>query len=279
MSGDGRAVSNAICEREGHDWMPTSLAFEGAWCSPCRHCTAEIRCTPGQEPEIIEDSWDVSVHGIKLDIEDDPFGGVAKVVCRELESSYLIKSIVLNAGDVVFDIGAHVGVVSAYLAKRWPGIRIYALEPVPANYQRLVRNLRANGCEGVGAINAGLSGNGRFLSLQGNPSLNSGGYSAFVQGSNGNGPRIRVRTVTLEWLFAQFNIARCKLLKIDCEGAEYEVLAAKPELLGRVDYLVGEFHVSPTLSERGRTPKMLLDLAHQYIPPERVHVTTSRMAG
>lgn len=254
--------------------MPTGLWHQGALCFPCRHCTAEIRRTPGQGSEILENSWDTTVHGIKLDLDDDPFGGVAKIVCRELETSYLVESITFQKGDIVFDIGAHVGIVSTYLAKRWPGIKIYALEPVPANYQRLLRNLKANGCRGVTAIKAGLSGNGRFMSLKGVPSLNSGGYSAFTSGSQG----IRVRTVTLEWLFRQFDLDRCKLLKIDCEGAEYEVLGAFPELLRCVDYLIGEFHASPTLKGWGRTPGALLALVHQFISPERVHVTTSQMA-
>jgi hypothetical protein len=39
-----------------------------------------------------------------------------------------------------------------------------------------------------------------------------------------------------------YNISKCKLLKIDCEGAEYEILDKAGEFLKKCAHLRGEFH-------------------------------------
>jgi hypothetical protein len=52
----------------------------------------------------------------------------------------------------------------------------------------------------------------------------------------------RVKTTTLNAIFMDYNISKCKLLKIDCEGAEYEILADAEEFLKKCAHLRGEFH-------------------------------------
>jgi hypothetical protein len=39
---------------------------------------------------------------------------------------YGLETIGFQPGDIVIDVGAHLGLVSLYLAKRWPFLRIYA---------------------------------------------------------------------------------------------------------------------------------------------------------
>ena len=44
-------------------------------------------------------------------------------------------------------------------------------------------------------------------------------------------------------IFSNNNISKCKLLKIDCEGAEYEILySANVENLKNCEYMRAEFH-------------------------------------
>jgi len=175
--------------------------------------------------------------GIALDIEDNPDGGVAKIVAREIRDSYGLADLGLQPGDVVVDIGAHVGVVSVFMAKRYPGIRLLCYEPVPENFERLARNLQANGVT-ASAFNYGVSGDGRDLVIRGDLAMNSGGSGAFVDGDI----ICIAPTVTLRDIFEEHEIDRVALLKIDCEGAEYEILRASEDLLGRIDRLRGEFH-------------------------------------
>lgn len=48
----------------------------------------------------------------------------------------------------------------------------------------------------------------------------------------------------------RYEIDRCRLLKINCEGAEYEILH-NTHVLDRVDYLSSEFHINQRLEQDG----------------------------
>lgn len=254
------------CPVNAHRWAASGLTqSDGSVALPClNHDCADgilVRLLPGAFP--------LAIDGVPLDILDDPTGGVAKLICQEVEQQYHLASIALRPGDAVLDIGAHVGVVSCYLGVRHPGLRILALEPVPALYQRLVRNLAANGATGVEALNVAVSGDGRRLTLRGNLAGNSGGASAFT----GDGVVAEVASVTIEDELAAAGIDRLRLLKIDCEGMEHEVLT--DAVLSRVDYLVGEFHDGPHFP-----PHAAADLEARCVARlgrERVRVQTVRM--
>ena len=45
-------------------------------------------------------------------------------------------------GDVVIDVGAHVGLFAAHIGALYPGVQVYSVEPLPRNYKYLVLNLR-----------------------------------------------------------------------------------------------------------------------------------------
>jgi FkbM family methyltransferase len=54
---------------------------------------------------------------------------------------YQKNGVAVNNGDVVFDIGANVGMFSLWLMERFKDLRIYCCEPVPGTYTCLARNL------------------------------------------------------------------------------------------------------------------------------------------
>ncbi len=260
---------NSLCEASGHDWAPTAVYIAGILRIPCRRsgCTAGLR---RQEPWALEpNGFPAAVNGIPLDIEDDPLGGVTKVVMREAAAVYELDDLPLVPGDVVIDIGAHVGIISIYLAKRYPGIRVYAFEPALANWKRLIRNIAANQATGVTPYNWAVTGDGRLVKMMGNPEINSGGMS-LVSGI-GAGPIIS--SVTLASIFSNLEINHCALLKIDCEGSEYEILTAGEALLDRVDYLRAEFH-----QRQGETKvQELAALCARHIKPENTKITMQLM--
>ena len=53
----------------------------------------------------------------------------------------------LGEGDVLFDIGANIGVYTLYAALRHPGVRVVAFEPEYSNLHLLRDNLVANGLQ------------------------------------------------------------------------------------------------------------------------------------
>ncbi len=195
---------------------------------------------------------------------------VDTIVAEFADGIYGLDAIEFRPGDVVIDIGAHVGLVSLYLAKRHPYVRIHAFEPHPLNYENCVDNLRLNDVANVRPVRRAVTGDGRTLTLRG-LSRNTGGATAVFEmtGAVASGP---VESMTLDDIFDDVLAPgeRCRLLKIDCEGLEYEILP-HARALDRVDYLVGEFHESPPVDLTGRAHE-LAEYCRTRIPPERVRI-------
>jgi len=155
---------------------------------------------------------------------------------------------------VVVDIGANVGVFAVWAARRLGAARIVAVEPSPPTAARLRRNLERNRTSGATVLQAAVGARTAeaVLYRRGQPSLSTL-YEQDVYGSSFS-PEARVRVVTLGEIFEEEGIDGCDLLKLDCEGAEYEILfAAGRDTLDRIRHIVGEYH-------EGLTPHRPMDL-------------------
>ena len=101
------------------------------------------------------------------------------------------------------------------------------------------------------------------------PTTNTGGGGIYANKATA---RMAVESITLDGIIQ--NAGTVKLLKIDCEGAEYEILLADPSLLDNVEWLVGEIHTCAEFEARGWTPERLLETIHEHIDPSHVRMTT-----
>lgn len=185
----------------------------------------------------------------------------------------------LHGLDTVVDVGANIGLFSiraASLARR-----IIALEPLPDHFKILQANLDAPQFRHVATVSKALSGTSGALDLW--VSSNPGGHSILRDVAQGS-TSVRVEAMTLRDLFADHSIDRCDLLKLDCEGAEYESLAATPEeLWPRIERIHLEFHQGPAgwtgeklaamLRERGYR----CDLVARGHHPNQGHLFASRI--
>jgi FkbM family methyltransferase len=196
------------------------------------------------------------IDGVSLLAYDEVHSQAADWVAWELQADeYRLREIHFAEGDVVIDIGAHVGLFSIYLARRWPGLTVFAFEPFPANFRNCAENLRLNGVSNVVLSNRAIAGNNRLLNMATDPH-NSGGASAMVRTFQSIGTGSDVAAITLDEVFSANGIDRCRLLKIDCEGMEYEILPGA-RVLDKVEYLAGEFHASASLQSLGWCPERL----------------------
>ena len=183
-----------------------------------------------------------AVRGVELLAWDEEGSLSAGRVAGELHADvYGLESIPFRDGDVVLDIGTHVGLVSLYLAKRWPFLRIHAFEPHPVNYRNCAENLRINGVANVRLTRQAVTADGRAVELRCLP-CNTGGATA-VFDMPGAGAAVPAPSTTLAAVCAQALPpgGRCRLLKLDCEGMEYEILREEGAL-DRIDYLAAELH-------------------------------------
>jgi FkbM family methyltransferase len=153
---------------------------------------------------------------------------------------YLSQTAVFREGDTVVDVGAHVGVFSICLAKKYPFIKVYAIEPDPVKYGCLIRNIELNGVTNIVAINKAVSGDGRKERLYISP-WNTGWATIKpnVAASQRVLRTIEVKSLTLEQLFQEYKIRHCRLLKISAPGAILETLKGFTRS-GFVDLLCGE---------------------------------------
>lgn len=159
------------------------------------------------------------------------------------------SKIEFSPGDVILDVGANEGMFSILMAKEFPETRIIALEPVPSTYATLVENLKLNEVKNVSAYNIGL-GKEKTTTLVVAKDF-SGGSTKWCTFNPNDHIKVEVGLISLDDAFLLYGIDRCKLLKMDIEGMEYEVLYPST-VLNRVDYFTGEFHTNHKLDYESR---------------------------
>jgi len=155
---------------------------------------------------------------------------------------YFYQGHAIDAHSVVVDIGAHIGAFAIRAATLTPDVRVYAYEPSPANYRHLERNIELNGLAGrIVTRQSAVCGTGGRRRLY-HDSIGAARHSLFAPSSGRRG-FTEVDCVTLTDILDENGIDRCEFLKIDCEGAEYEILLQTPDrCFERVRKMSVEYH-------------------------------------
>lgn len=129
----------------------------------------------------------------------------------------------LQRGDWAWDVGAFIGYHTLFMWRL--GANVVAFEPDPANFDRLSRNLTVNGAFGVKTLRTAVgraAGRANLLRREGLPA-----QTRVVYGHGGE-----CRVVSLDSILLDLPAPR--LVKVDVEGAELDVLAGAMRLLREV---------------------------------------------
>ena len=102
------------------------------------------------------------------------------------------------------------------------------------------------------------------------PLHNSGGSGGFLS-SHAPGLRTVAVSETLDNIFEANRLQKCKLLKMDCEGAEHEILA-NTNALDKFERLSVEIHINDNLRRQGYSSDSLFSILSKAIPAERLAV-------
>jgi FkbM family methyltransferase len=148
-----------------------------------------------------------------------------------IRQDYLSGLEALAPGDHVVDIGANIGAFAILAANKLGTTgRVFAYEPDPATCERLRANVRLNGFEDVVVVENCAVGAGAGQATFYRHAKNA--YSSLVDGVGGRMHEhvesfpVPVRGITD--VIARGGPA-IKLMKVDCEGSEYDLIDALDE--------------------------------------------------
>ena len=137
----------------------------------------------------------------------------------------------LREGDVVWDVGANIGVISLLLAGHTKGgsSRVHSFEPEPQNFDQLVKNIAANDwTDRIVAHQLALGDHAGEIELFVRGGPGEGRHSTVESGGSTGSIRVPLDTAAA---FASTHAAPPDLMKIDVEGAEGRVLSGMDALL------------------------------------------------
>jgi FkbM family methyltransferase len=169
----------------------------------------------------------------------------------------------IQRGDTVIDVGANIGAFAMFAATRAPDVKVYSFEPVASNVAWLRKNVEDSGLSNVQVFQqavAGSSGQRPLFIEPGNCMFHSLFCNQAIDG--GKRGQEMVECTTLDEIFTAHRIKCCQVLKLDCEGAELEILeSTSPETLKQVRKVVGEYHGS-----------YKLDALRQFLESHSFHI-------
>ena len=158
---------------------------------------------------------------------------------------------ITNDNIVVIDIGANIGLASLFFSRKSNVKKIYAFEPVTKTYNQAKQNFKLNPDNKVVEIyNFGLGLADKVESFVFNKNLK--GNTGTLGSLNNNKlyketekveVNIKKASPIIEQITSQ-NKEYKIFLKIDCEGAEYEIFKdfEATSILDKVDYIMMEWH-------------------------------------
>ncbi len=195
---------------------------------------------------------------------------------------YLDHGIDVADGDVVFDVGANIGLLGVRACQRHPKVTVFAFEPVPTIFEACRRNAETHGAGRFRAFNVGLSaapGEARFTWYPNAPALSTArpedwetdpnAWKEAVRGQLNAMPEemwwarmvpgallgpvawflrrgaidVVCKLSTVSEIIDEHDVSRIDLLKIDCEGFELDVLQGITDAhWARVQKVVVEVH-------------------------------------
>jgi len=143
------------------------------------------------------------------------------------------------SGRVVIDIGAFVGDSAIYFALSRGAKRVIAVEPHPGAFAEMLDNIRLNNLEDVIIpINAGLAGKPGKVCIE-DVGVEATGATYHRPGDCPNA----VPVVTLSELISRFGInVDDAVLKMDCEGCEFDVILNDYDHVRSFKELIFEYH-------------------------------------
>jgi len=193
--------------------------------------------TPGIQYNIDDDVVIIPPLKSITDKEVKLYGGInnGDIVYGFLKGDYSNLPVM---DKTIIDIGSNIGDTPIYFSIHGAK-RVVGLEPFPKNYELAKRNILSNNLSDViTLIPAGCSSQVGQITID--PEYGSNIESQLVESNKGT----TIPLLTLEEIVKKYDIPDGSILKMDCEGCEYEsILSASETTLQRFSHIQIEYHL------------------------------------
>ncbi len=162
-------------------------------------------------------------------------------ILKEIYMDHIYVPLLLGKKDLtILDIGSNVGITVQYFSKY--AKQLYALEPSLEHYATLKQMVEFNKLTNVKMYPFALANTVGTMPFYHNTNVTMD--SLDIQVNDNNKPVDQVPTVTIQSLMLTEKIDHVDLLKLDVEGAEFDIIGGKPftEVADKIDTVVVELH-------------------------------------
>lgn len=191
------------------------------------------------------------IHGLHMEIDPHEWtqSDLLRDGCLEPITCTLMSKL-LQGGDTYVDVGAQIGFHSL-VARSLVGAdgRVVAIEPQPYNCEKILRNSRLNGFDNVVLIVAAAGEYDGSVKLHRQCTTDTSRLSLCLQGVNDEAQVFHVPMLRLASLFESLGLRKIKLLKIDVEGYELEVINGLGKYHQYIDNMILEFLAGETTNK------------------------------
>jgi FkbM family methyltransferase len=179
---------------------------------------------------------DISIDGVDIRIRSST-SDLAVAISGLYSGEY--GDIACESAETIIDAGANIGSSAIAFARRFPGAKIFALEPELSNFLLLKHNVRLY--PNIVPLHAALWGDSGTRSIY---DRNTGNWGFTLVGCKDLSAQTAqtIECVTIDGLIKKYGIGTIDILKMDIEGSERSVLEGSAEWIDKVQVIVVELH-------------------------------------
>lgn len=170
-------------------------------------------------------------------------------ITYEIFSNHVYNYGGLTGKQIVIDIGMNVGIASLYFSQNPHVENIYGFEPFKGTYERAVENISLNSDEikkKIYTFDFGLGNSDKIVDAVWQEDNMGGMRAMHVDGRTGIPEKVIVKDAGtfLQGIFDALAQDTQIILKVDCEGSEYDILESmdRSKLLARCSIVIMETH-------------------------------------
>lgn len=165
---------------------------------------------------------------VRILLIEHPFSNILKrrdgheVIFRRI-NTFLIKNKIIK--NNIIDLGAWIGDNSIPWSKNIDGV-VYAIDPSPNNCDFIHKMCELNTITNVKIVQSAISNTNEILST--NDNIN---HCSFVYGSPGLNGTLKVKAVSLDYLYETKVIENIGYIHLDVEGMEYKIIEGSSNII------------------------------------------------